>query len=494
MFELDDISYHYATSCGHVPALSGISLHIARGEYVAVLGANGSGKSTLALLLGGLILPRSGRFVVDGHVIESRKDLTHVRGFSALVHQDPQNAIVGGTVERDTAFGLECATVDSESMRDRVSKTLTEFDLSTLADREPETLSGGQLSRLALAGVAVLSRPVLVLDEPTSLLDPTGSAAVLDRLDSLHRSGTTVVHVTQYTKEAGRAGRVVVLQNGRVVADGAPREVIRDRTSVSYPSLQNIKTDERSSIARGDVLLCAENVSVIHDRGTPNETTAVEDVSLSFHAGEVVALIGPTGCGKTSLVCALSGLVVPVSGDVCVRDKPVEPGNISVAFQFPERAFSEETVGREVALSLQRHRLSPERKQQLVETALALVGFDSDIADRETHALSGGQARRVGLACALVDEPELIFLDEPDAALDPEGVGTVAQIIRDVRDNGSAVVVVTHDLDFAWSVADRMVAMANGRVVADVSAADRKRALEALDLPVDLWPSVEVDQ
>jgi energy-coupling factor transport system ATP-binding protein len=228
MIEFIDVSYEYRTAERPVAALRGVSTTLSPGELVCVLGPNGSGKSTLARLANGLLRPGHGSVIVDGIGTDDRSREWDVRSRVGLVFQNPDNQIVGTTVEEDVAFGPENLGVEREVMRERVTRALETVGLAGLEQREPHTLSGGQKQRLAIAGALALSPAYLVLDEPTAMLDLQGRTDVLEVLGTLRDQGTGIMHITHHLADAATADRVLVLAAGSVAYDGAPSRLLGD--------------------------------------------------------------------------------------------------------------------------------------------------------------------------------------------------------------------------------------------------------------------------
>jgi energy-coupling factor transport system ATP-binding protein len=226
VIRFEDVGFSYQRGGEQVPVLSGISLDVDPGQSLAVLGSNGSGKSTLVKLANGLLAPASGAVTVDG--IDTRDtDRTHeLRQRVAVVFQRPDNQIVATTVEDDVAFGPENLGLPRDEIRRRVDEALARVGLSGLERREPHLLSGGQKQRLAIAGALAMQPAYLVLDEPTSMLDPEGRAAVLAIADELRRGGHGILHVTHDIADASHADRVIVLCGGGVAFEGAPAELV----------------------------------------------------------------------------------------------------------------------------------------------------------------------------------------------------------------------------------------------------------------------------
>ena len=224
MLSVQNVTFRYDE--GAKPALDGITLDVQKGEYVAILGANGCGKSTLAKHFNAILLPESGRVLVEGMPTSDEKNLLALRQKVGMVFQKPDNQIVATVVEEDVAFAAENLGVEPHEMRRRVDEAMQLAGIYAYKDKAPHKLSGGQKQRVAIAGVLAMQPDCLVLDEATAMLDPIGRQQVLRTVHRLNREkGITVVQITHYMEEAAMAGRVVVMSAGHVVMDGPPREV-----------------------------------------------------------------------------------------------------------------------------------------------------------------------------------------------------------------------------------------------------------------------------
>ena len=224
MLSVQNVTFRYDE--GAKPALDGITLDVQKGEYVAILGANGCGKSTLAKHFNAILLPESGRVLVEGMPTSDEKNLLALRQKVGMVFQNPDNQIVATVVEEDVAFAEENLGVEPHEMRRRVDEAMQLAGIYAYKDKAPHKLSGGQKQRVAIAGVLAMQPDCLVLDEATAMLDPIGRQQVLRTVHRLNREkGITVVQITHYMEEAAMAGRVVVMSAGHVVMDGPPREV-----------------------------------------------------------------------------------------------------------------------------------------------------------------------------------------------------------------------------------------------------------------------------
>ncbi len=225
--QADGVSYTYEEAAS--PALNRVSLRIEEGEFVAVLGHNGSGKSTLAKLLNALYLPTEGKILVCGFDTANEANVWEVRRRAGMIFQNPDNQIVATVVKEDVAFGLENLGVPTEEMIPRVESALAAVRMSAYADAAPHMLSGGQKQRVGVAGILAMEPAVLIADEATAMLDPSGRKEVLETIRSLNRmKGITVVWITHFMEEAATADRVLVVSGGEIVSAGTPREIFRD--------------------------------------------------------------------------------------------------------------------------------------------------------------------------------------------------------------------------------------------------------------------------
>ncbi len=227
--EIKDVSFSYINDYDDPPTkntvLKGVTLDINKGEFVAVLGHNGSGKSTLAKLLNSINLPESGDVFVDGMNTRDEDKLYDIRRTVGMVFQNPDNQIVATVVEEDVAFALENIGVEPSEIRKRVDWALKKVGMYEYREHAPHKLSGGQKQRIAIAGVLAMQPKCIVMDEPTAMLDPIGRREIMQTITELNSEGVTVVLITHYMEEAARAGRVVVMDDGKILLDGAPKKV-----------------------------------------------------------------------------------------------------------------------------------------------------------------------------------------------------------------------------------------------------------------------------
>jgi energy-coupling factor transport system ATP-binding protein len=438
---LDAITYRYPGS--DRVALLGASLRVEDG-LTLVAGPSGGGKSTLLRVFNGLV-PHfhggriSGRAQVAGLdvVATPTRRLAREVGF---VFQDPELQAVYGTVDREVAFALENAAFPSARIPGRVEEALHAAGASKLAHRTMRTLSGGERQRVALAS-ALASRPrLVVLDEPTSQLDAEGSALVLATLRDIAGEDRAVV-VSEHRLEAlmGLAMQLIEVEGGTVTTSDP-----RAWRPPAAPSRLRPPTGPHQEA--WSLRAAAAGFS-----GVP----VLEGVDAGGCAGEVVALTGPNGGGKTTLLRLLAGLLAPLAGSVERR-----PGRVAYLPQNPAALLHRPTVEDEVRFTLDRAGDRAERP----ETILAQLGL-GHAARRYPRDLSSGERQRAAAAAVLPGSPALVLLDEPTRGMDAIARCALVQVIGRLRDGGASVVIATHDVQLREAVADRILEVADGRVV-----------------------------
>ncbi|MDD4797440.1 MAG: energy-coupling factor transporter ATPase [Eubacteriales bacterium] len=245
------------------PALEEVDFAVQRGEFVAVVGHNGSGKSTLARHLNALLLPHCGTVWVKGMRTDDEKNVWEIRRTAGMVFQNPDNQLVANVVEDDVAFGPENIGIPRQELRVRVDGALAAVKMTQFADKAPHMLSGGQKQRVAIAGVLALRPDVVIMDEPTAMLDPEGRREVLDVILDLKRQGITVLLITHFMEEAARADRVVVVDNARILTQGTPRQVFRQRKLLQDSGLTIPAVNEINALLRENGVPISEDADSI---------------------------------------------------------------------------------------------------------------------------------------------------------------------------------------------------------------------------------------
>jgi len=518
---VEEVTFTYKT--GEQPALRGVTCAVEDGEFVGVTGPTDAGKSTFARLFAGFV-PNffsgelAGTVSVDG-VSPSEVGIGTLGETVGVVFENPHDQLTGAatTVLEEVAFGLEQRGVPPGEIETRAREELDRVGVADLADRNPNDLSGGQLQRVAIASVLALDPEVLILDEPTSQLDPDGTAAVIDVIRELNRDGYTVVLVSHRLQElAPVADRLVVVDDGELAHTGPPRTVLardavgdlvrlpptvrlglalRERNVVPadhpLPLTATEAVEEIERFADGEATGADDATSDwtptdgVTDNRTPagdaprirlegvehvyeSEVEALSDVSLEFEGG-CVALMGHNGAGKTTLAKHLNGLLEPTSGRVSVGD--TDTRNVTVAelaadvglvFQDPDDQLFRSTVADEVGFGPEN--LGVDDTDGAVAEALQRVELDG-LADTDTYELGRPTRKRVALASVLAMETDVLVLDEPTGGQDATGVRVVGEIVEDLVAEGQLVICTTHDVGFVRDHADHVVALAEGSVV-----------------------------
>lgn len=445
-----------------------MEFEIAPGERVLLLGASGSGKSTLLRAMAGVLGADEGEQVgaleIDGVVPSA------ARGRAGLVLQDPDSQVILSRVGDDVAFGCENLGVPRGEIRPRVREALDAVGLDVALDRSTSALSGGQRQRLALAGVLAMRPGILLLDEPTANLDPAGVTEVRDAVGRILESTGATLVVVEHRVAVWRAlvDRVIVLSPGGIVADGPVDEVLAARGAEL--AAQGIWVPEfppaaprRARPAGHPQLLTTEALAV------GREGVAVQrDLGAVVRGGELLAITGPNGVGKSTLGLTLAGLLPPVDGSV-EADPVLAAGagphparwksrelltRIGTVFQDPEHQFLARTVRAELEIGPHALRLPPDEIGRRTDDLLERLRL-THLARANPFTLSGGEQRRLSVATVLATRPRMLVLDEPTFGQDSVTWAELVALVAGLVDEGSAVVAMTHDLEFVATLADR---------------------------------------
>lgn len=493
---------HVTLRYGDSVALDDVTLEVCRGERVCVLGANGSGKSTLASVICGLLAPDEGDVELAGHAVCTGgvPDLAAYRDARrqlGLVFQNPDDQIVTSVVADDVAFGPENLGVPRAQISVRVARELRRVAMEKYAHADPSRLSGGQRQRVCIAGALAMEPAVLVLDEPSSLLDVRGRAAIMRVMGRLAAAGATLVHVTHFMDEALAADRVVVMQHGHVALEGTPDEVFAAKNAqviealgLEMPFEARLAVALRQAGAAGGAIVApgapsdkkpaacahtaeplailARNLGFSYGPGAQ----ALDGVSLEVPVRATTAIVGQTGSGKSTLLRLLCGLEAADAGSltVCGINAATKRGRrqvrraVGYVMQHPERQLFAQTVAEDVAFGPRNQGLSAAEVEGRVAHALDLVGL-ADRRDASPFELSGGQQRLAAIAGVLAMEPELLVLDEPTAGLDPRGRARLRALMADLAAHGVTLLQVTHSMEDA-ARADHVVVLDQSHVLA----------------------------
>lgn len=470
--ELRNICFSY--DGGKTWTLNNLSLTIYSGERVAIVGTNGCGKSTLAKIIAGLAAPDSGYVKLCGEkVFENTTAYAdayrNARKFIGALFQSPEDQIVTTVTEDDVAFGLENLNVEQHKMRKLIDNALKAVHMEKHRLSDPSLMSGGQMQRVALAGSIAMQSKLLVLDEPTSMLDSKALKDVEELFGNLHKNGTSIVQITHRFDECKRADRILLLE------DGLLREISLEKLE-SY--FDNFKPDfskgdfskgdfsKKANIEDANTAISISHLTVSYDDKLPD---AISDYSLEVKKGEIVAIMGENGCGKSTLAKALCGLLKAKSGSISVEKIPVSAKSskknrqklretIGYVMQLPEQQLFAETVRDDVAYGPKNFGISADALKERVDETLKMLNIE-DLAEKSPFLLSGGQQRLVAIAGVLACKPRVIVLDEPTAGLDFEASSRILEILRKLNNQGVTIVMITHNLQEAKSLGARLVTL-----------------------------------
>ena len=476
-------------------AISDLTLSVQPGEFLVLCGPSGCGKSTLLRQLKTVLAPhgrRSGEILFDGRNLDEidQREQSEKIGF---VQQSPENQIVTDKVWHELAFGLESLGYDTPTIRRRVAEMASFFGIQTWFYKPVTELSGGQKQLLNLASVMVLQPKVLILDEPTSQLDPIAASDFLATLGKINRElGTTILLTEHRLEEAfGFASRVAVMDGGWLLCTGTPAEVGAELKSsgnamfLAMPAAMRVwaATDSKAacpvSVCEGrswlldyakthelkeipetknpapdtQTVVSAQELWFKYEQDAPD---VVKGLSLQLHKGEFLALLGGNGTGKTTSMKLLAGLKKAYRGELSIT------GSVGLLPQNPQALFVKPTVWEDLL------EIPPkaERKSERLSQVVSLCKLQ-DLLDRHPYDLSGGEQQRAALAKILLLNPDTLLLDEPTKGLDAEFKQVFGQILRTLQASGVAILMVSHDIEFCAKYADRCALFFDGNIVTE---------------------------
>lgn len=502
-FEIKDLTFSYASAKGK-HSLENVSLSIEQGEFVTLCGKSGSGKSTLLRQLKTVLTPngkRTGEILFRGVPLKevSDRDQSEKIGF---VMQNPDDQIVTDKVWHELAFGLESLGCDQKTMRGRVAEMACYFGIQDWFHRDVATLSGGQKQLLNLASIMAMQPEVLILDEPTSQLDPIAASDFLNTVRKINTELGTTVIITEHRLEDifPYADRAVVMDKGRIIADDAPGKVGQLLFEQSNPMFAAMPTPVRVyygaggkgesplTVRQGRSWLSREfpekpaknaipalalpeeienpalTLKELWFRYEKDSPDILRGVSAEIPTGGLYAILGGNGAGKSTTLKAISGICRPYRGKVTLFGKPVEKYKSSELFhgclamlpQDPKSLFVKKTV---------REDLSEMTKDKAVIDRIAALCQVTELLDSHPYDLSGGEQQRAALAKVLLTEPKLLLLDEPTKGIDSFFKETFAGILADLKKRGITIVMVSHDVEFCARYADIVSMFFDGQVL-----------------------------
>ena len=524
-------------------ALDGLDFSVEKGEFIGIIGENGAGKSTLSQALMGLV-PQfykgayGGTVMVDG-IEAGRTPVAQLCGHVGLVFQNPFNQLSGAkdNVYEEVAFGMQNLGVPAEEMKNRVEEALKLLDIWQYRDRNPFDLSGGQMQRVAIASVLVMRPDVMILDEPTSQLDPEGSDEVFNAVETLTGSGITILMIEQkIEKLAAYCDRILLLHKGKQIAFDTPQKVFSmpdlNNYGIQAPAFTRICKAEGVTLADGTYPVTVEEAAgVLREKrlrapacadggeraqkvtgteaaqaggpaesaGSSDEQFCIEKLDFSYLADVPVlknlnmkldkrptAIIGQNGAGKTTLVKLLKGLLKPVSGSIYFHGEDISgktvamlAGNVGYVFQNPDDQIFKYNVMDEILFGPLNIGMDAERAKKEAERALKLTGLTGKEKENP-YDLELYERKMTAIASVLAMDTDVLILDEPTIAQDWKGRQIIGGIIRSLSERGKLVIAILHDMDFVAENFERVIIMAQGQVLADGTAKEVFAQEEAL--------------
>jgi energy-coupling factor transport system ATP-binding protein len=512
---LDKVSYIYPNSKETV--LKDISLTINKGEFLGIIGATGAGKTTLCLALTGIVPQFYGGRFFGKIAIAGLDSLEHpvseLARHVGIVFEDPEIQITATSVENEIAFALENLCVPREEILRRIPIVLKSVRLEGFEKKNPQELSGGQKQRLAIAAALALQPDLLILDEPTSQLDPIGSQEVFATVRELKEElGVAIVMISHAAEEMAEfCDRIALLSEGKLLAVGTPDEIyaqvdLLEQNKLRPPEVaqafsqvqhKGINIPQipvtlesgivalnalRSQIQPNDPpvfaspnrsnrppVLSVQNLQHTYDDGTE----ALKNISLDIHAGEYVLIVGQNGAGKSTLVKHFLNLLKPTSGKVLVGDRNTKDLSVSdlaqsigYLAQNPDNQIFNTSVEKEVAFALPFLGYASDAVKKETERSLKAMQLWEQ---RHAHPLSlpKGERGRIVIAALLAMNPEIIIFDEPTTGQDYQGASSILEVSRQLHQMGKTVIVITHHLYLMPDYADRAIVMGKGTILLD---------------------------
>ncbi len=502
------------------PTLKGINLDIYPGERVLIAGPSGCGKSTLAGCINGLN-PYSNPGEYEGSLEVNGVDATKSSIFELSAHvgtvlQDPDGQFIGLTVGEDIAFALENSCTPQDEMHSITKHVAELVGIEHHLDYAPHELSGGQKQRVSLAGVMVDQVKILLFDEPLASLDPATGKQTIELIDEIQQKTDTTVLIIEHRLEDvlwRDVDRIILMNDGQILADLSPDELLASNlliengireplyvTAMRYAGIEitvqkkashvdSVVLDEKDTKKlnqwfeshpvlknndKKEALLEVKNLEFGYVKGQK----ILSDVSLSISKGEMVSIVGKNGAGKSTFSKLICGFETPDSGEILFKGKDLLQENIrhrakyiGYVMQNPNQMISKTMIFEEVALSLQNQGFSQEEIKEKVEATLKICGL-YPFRNWPVSALSFGQKKRVTIASVLVQDPELIILDEPTAGQDFRHYTEIMEFLRKLNEQGVTIIMITHDMHLMLEYTPRAVVFADGKMIADRSAAE----------------------
>jgi len=514
LIEVNNLKYRYPHRSNL--ALDGIDFQVEKGQFIGIAGENKAGKSTLCQAFAGLVPTMfrgayGGKLLIDG-AEAAKTPIAELCQKVGLVFQNPFNQLSGAkdTVFEEIAFGLQNLGIPKEEIFKRVEENLKLLDIEEYRDRNPFDLSGGQTQRVAIASILAMEPKVIVLDEPTSQLDPQGSEEVFRVVDKLAKTGITIIMVEQkIEKLASYCDKILLLHKGKQIAYDTPEQIFsrddleelgvkppvytqvcralgvcrkegEDRLyPVTLEQMERLREQfppklTGRTFVKGQEVKSGQEVFRIQDLTFhyQPDIPVIEHLELCLDA-RPTAIIGQNGAGKTTLVKLLKGLLKPNAGSIFFEGEDISrrtvaqlAGKVGYVFQNPDDQIFKNQVLEEVMVGPLNLGKSREEAKKLAEEALEMVGL-LEAAEENPYDLDLSERKMVAIASVVAMDPKVLILDEPTIAQDTKGRAVLGRIVRTLSEKGKFVLAILHDMDFVAEHFERVIIMAHGKVLSD---------------------------
>lgn len=481
LLHVEDFSFDYESL--KKPLLNKLNFSLKEKETTLLIGSSGSGKSSLSLCLNGLY-PDAVEGVSSGHICFRGKSIANfpkgeLNQQIGIVFQDPESQFCMITVEDELAFTLENRKIPNSEMQKRISEALSDVGMEGFQERKIHELSGGQKQKIALASVLLLEPELLILDEPTANLDPTSRLEFVQLIKKVQEKHGIAVFIIEHQVDdwLDIVNRVLVMgRHGNIIADGDVPSIFLEKQSllreegIFLPkqfteSNETYHGSNRTPLTINEVILSVDNVTFFRGK-----QPIFSDIQFNIHRGEFIAIIGENGAGKSTLLQVMAGLLPPRQGKILFHNKSLNDWDekelrkrMGYVFQNPEHQFIADTVLDELTFGMKLNGWSVE-ESETAATQLMKQFHLEEHKFRNPFSLSGGQKRRLSVATMLDETPDILFFDEPTFGQDAETTRELMTFIEQLRENGTAIVFVTHDMDIVDTV-DRAIVLSNKQMV-----------------------------
>lgn len=488
--KFNDFSWKYKASKDLV--LKSINLKISQGEFIGIMGPTGAGKSTLCCCINGLI-PLRTRGWIKGNVEVLGKNtrtakMTELGQRIGLVFQDPETQFIMITVEDEIALGLETLSLDRVEIKNRIEWALKLVGLKGFEQKSPDELSGGQKQRVAIASIMAMRPEILILDEPTSDLDPIGKYEIIEILEKIREEfDLTIILVSHRTEKIIQfCNRVILLDNGEIKFNGETSEFLKHEELLNKLGIyipihlsqngisQYLKFSEQISTGKyvaadQDSIIEISNLSFTY----PNNTQALKDISLKIFNGEFIAIIGRNGSGKTTLIKHFNGLLRPQQGEAFIRGNPVLQYSITqmaqiigFCYQNPDHQLFKNTIREEIEFGLKNLKFPDDEIQNRYNEIIDLLDLRKfEEIYESTFYLSKGIRQRLALASVLVLKPEILIVDEPTTGQDYRMIQEFMKILQDLHEQKHTIIIITHDPRVIAQYSKSVVILDDGKLI-----------------------------